>query len=70
MNWFESAREAIANGVEEYNIEGRKLSAIFQFAKAMPLLLEGVSHINADNKKQKRARLRLVSVSVVTVKIF
>ena len=54
MNWFESAREAIANGVEEYNIEGRKLSAIFQFAKAMPLLLEGISHINAADNKHER----------------
>ena len=54
VNWFESAREAIANGVEEYNVEGRKLSAIFQFGKAMPLLLEGISHMNVDNKKRKR----------------
>ena len=53
VNWFESAREAIANGVEEYNVEERKLSAIFQLAKAMPLLFEGISHINLDNKNER-----------------
>ena len=37
--WFEKAEEAVA-GEEEwsYNIEERKLSAIYQFAQAMPLL--------------------------------
>ena len=56
INWFGRAREAIVDeDEEEYNnIEGRKLSAIFQFAKAMPLLLEGISHINAVNEKRKR----------------
>ena len=54
IDWFEGAREAIAIDDEEYNIEGRKLSAIFQLAKAMPLLLEGISHINAVNEKRKR----------------
>ena len=56
INWFERARLAVATGVEEHNVEGRKLSAIFQFARAMPLLLEGISHINddVDNKKRKR----------------
>ena len=53
VNWFESAREAIVDGVGEYNVEGRKLSAIFQFGKAMPLLLEGISHINTDNKNER-----------------
>jgi len=55
MNWFERARVAVADeDEEEYNIEGRKLSAIFQFAKTMPLLFEGISHISADIKKRKR----------------
>ena len=55
MNWFERARVAVADeDEEEYNIEERKLSAIFQFAKAMPLLLEGISYISADDKKRKR----------------
>ena len=55
MNWFERARVAVAaDDDEEYNIEERKLSAIFQFTKAMPLLLEGISRIITDNKKRKR----------------
>ena len=58
MNWFEKARVAVADedeDEEEYNIEERKLSAIFQFAKTMPLLFEGISHISADDKKRKRS---------------
>ena len=41
IEWFEKAGEAVADdegGEESYNIEGRKLSAIHQFAQAMPLL--------------------------------
>jgi len=41
IEWFEKAGEAVADdegGEESYNIEGRKLSAIYQFAQAMPLL--------------------------------
>ena len=38
LNWFEGARIAVAVAAddEEFDIKGRKLSAIFQFAKAMP----------------------------------
>ena len=39
--WFDRAREAVAGddkGEESYNIDKRKLSALYQFAKAMPLL--------------------------------
>ena len=54
MNWFERARVAVADE-DEYNIEKRKLSAIFQFAKTMPLLFEGISYISADIKKRKRS---------------
>ena len=32
--------------IRGYNIRGRKLYAIFQFAKSMPLLLEPFSRIN------------------------
>ena len=41
INWFERARAAVAFETltgESYRIEERMLSAIFQFAKAMPLL--------------------------------
>ena len=39
--WFGRAQDAVAGGGggERYNIEGRKLSAIYQFARAMPLML-------------------------------
>ena len=57
VNWFERARAAVANDVEEYNIEGRKLSAIFQFATSMPLLLGGIATIKRDDDKvNKRKR--------------
>ena len=42
ISWFERANAAVA-GEEGYNIEERKLDAIFQFARAMPLLFEGIS---------------------------
>ena len=50
INWFERTKVAVADDGEEYGIEERKLSAIFQFAKAMPLLLEGISRIKVDKK--------------------
>ena len=53
VNWFGIVTVAVAADDEESDIKGRKLSAIFQFAKAMPLLLEGISHINADNKNER-----------------
>ena len=38
---------------ESYNIDGKKLSAIFQFAMAMPTLFVPASHVKADSKKRK-----------------
>ena len=56
INWFEGARIAVAADDEEFDIKGRKLSAIFQFAKAMPMLLEGVVNVRVDeDKKRKRS---------------
>jgi len=56
VNWFEKARVAVAEEEETYHINNRKLSAIFQFAKAMPLLLEGIANTKVDeNKKRKRS---------------
>ena len=58
INWFESARltrVAIAEDDEEYDIEERKLSAIFQCARAMPMLFVPPSHIKVDTKKRKRS---------------
>ena len=57
-SWFERAGAAVGgdssryesdtNDDECYNIERRKLSAFFQFAKAMPLLFEGLTTIDTD----------------------
>ena len=55
MSWFDRAKVVVANDGVEYDIEERKLSAIFQFAKAMPLLFVPPSHINVDTKKRKRS---------------
>ena len=56
VDWFERAGEAVAGDIdwEDHRVEQRQLSAIFQFAKAMPLLLEPASNIKEDDKKRKR----------------
>ena len=66
IDWFERAEEAVADSLDDedssksddeeddYQIEKMKLSAIFQFAKAMPLLLVPASNIKEDDKKRKR----------------
>ena len=38
----------------DYNLDARKLSAIYQFAQAMPLLFVPVSHTKEVGKKRKR----------------
>ena len=56
INCFERARVDVTNDDEEYDIEERKkLSAIFQFVRVMPLLFVPPSHIKADTKKRKRS---------------
>ena len=60
ISWFERAGEAIIaaeDGEGGYNIEERKLDAIFQFARAMPLLFVPASPPNdkAASNKRKRA---------------
>ena len=43
---------------DDYCLDERKLSAIFQFAKAMPLLLEPISRMEVDDhRKHKRKRV-------------
>ena len=58
MNWFERARAAVTDEEEDqYNVDGRKLNAIFQFAKAVPLLFGGIATIKRDDDKvNKRKR--------------
>ena len=56
--WFRRTEEAVsgdANGGDyNYNIEEKKLTAIFNFAKAMPILFVPASHGNGNDKKRKR----------------
>ena len=56
--WFERGIEAIAelNSIqrESYYIDKRELSAIYQFARTMPLLFVSASHTNVEGTKRKR----------------
>ena len=57
IDWFGRAEEAVAGDQdrEDYHVEEKKLSAIFQFAKAMPLLFVPETHIiNIYGRKRKR----------------
>ena len=50
LAWFDRAKETVG-----YNVERRKLRAIYQFAQAMPLLFVSTSSTDKmDNKKRKR----------------
>ena len=57
VSWFGRAEVAVADEEgETYRINDTKLSAIFQFAKAMPILFEGVANTKVDeDKKRKRS---------------
>ena len=54
--WFDRAGEAVAGDDEResYKISERKLTAVYQFAKAMPLLFVPSSQIKGVNNKRKR----------------
>ena len=62
--WFEKARRAVivneegyeddTDGEKECNVENRKLLAIYEFAKAMPLRFVTASSIKAGDMKRKR----------------
>ena len=55
IGWFERSKEAAPNSETwRHTIEQRKLSAIFDFALAMPLLFVPASHIKGVDKKRKR----------------
>ena len=54
VDWFDRAKEALLDEVGTYNIDRKKLSAIYQFARAMPLMLESASHSKVEGKKRKR----------------
>ena len=59
ISWFAKAEEAVSddNGGDNYHMHSRKLSAIYQFARAMPLLVIPVSHNKVDEEKRKRNEL-------------
>ena len=52
ISWFERALEALPG--MRHNIYKRKLTAIYQFAKAVPLLFVPASHIKRNENKRKR----------------
>ena len=45
IDWFDKAKVVIVEEVEEYYIDERKISAIFEFTRAMPLLFEGIKSL-------------------------
>lgn len=57
IDWFEKAREAVTEEDEDdggYTVEGRKLSAIYQFVHAMPLQFVHASHSEVEDKKKRK----------------
>jgi len=57
ISWFETAKEAIIEDVPRahYDLEIRKISAIYQFVTAMPMLFVPASLDNGIDKKRKRS---------------
>ena len=51
ISWLDRAEETIGHGVQTNKM---KLSSIYQFAKAMPLLFVPTSHIKGNENKRKR----------------
>jgi len=51
VDWFERAGGAVAGA---HDVEEKKLTAIFKFAKAMPILFVSASNIKEESKKRKR----------------
>ena len=60
VDWFDRAEEAVEmtrnylRQREGYNTKERKLSAIYQFVLAMPLMFIPSPHTKTDDKKRKR----------------
>ena len=50
--WFGKAKVAIAEEVEEYHIDNRKISAVFEFVRTMPLLFEGIKSLCCHTKSK------------------
>ena len=70
IDWFENARGAVplrrrrfpgeVIPGRRYNIDERKLSAIYQFARDMPLLFIPASHINGSGRVLRRSKRKRV----------
>ena len=60
IDWFDRAEEAIEQANDrvnyKYRVEEKKLTAIYQFAKDMPVLFVPLSHIKTDDNDRKRKR--------------
>ena len=56
VSWFQKAEEAVADEEgDNYHVDKKKLSAIYQFAKAMPLLfVPAPTSVKAVDNKRKR----------------
>ena len=53
--WYDKAQVAVADDEEDvYNINQRRLTALFQFAKAMPMLFVPASTIDKLNTKKRK----------------
>ena len=71
LEWFERARKAVRTPRRwcigqpgrnlGHKINERKLSAIYQFAKAMPLLFIPATHINGSSQHRRSKRQRVGS---------
>ena len=58
IDWFKRAEEAIEQANDrvnhDYQVETKKLSAIYQFARNMPVLFIPPSHTKVDNNKKRK----------------
>lgn len=73
ISWFETAAVAVEsddslsdNSIPDesdesngYNLEGRKLSAIYQFATAMPMLFVPATHHDKGNSKKRKRSMSI-----------
>ena len=53
--WFDKVERDLSYPSLGYNVKNQKVSAIYQFVRAIPPLFEGIVTMNVDDKKRKRA---------------
>jgi len=54
VDWFDRAREIVCLDDYDYQADEKKFSAIYQFARSMPLMIVPLSHTKVGDKKRKR----------------